>query len=291
MLEPELPGEHLLELETSRVAVVSAGDENVCGQSWEAGRDRPDVEVVHLDDALGRGHSPADLACVDPGRSRFQQDHDRVAQDAPRAREDEERDRHPRKRIRLLPACREHDDRGDRHAGGRGEVGQDVPERGLHVEALPGRPREDPRRNQVDGEPEQCDGEHPAAEDLRRVVETPDRLDEDPDRDRDEHETVHERGEDLGALKAEAAVGRGGTRGEPGRTECKAQRPDVSEHVAGVGEQREAARQQPGDDLHDRVRGREAEHEREGPSATRPAVLVRVGHLGGLIVTPSSKSA
>jgi hypothetical protein len=110
-------------------------------------------------------------------------------------------------------------------------------------------------------------------------------------RDRNEHETVDERGEDLCALKAEAAVRGGGARREPGRTERKAERPHVSEHVTGVGEQREAARQQPGDELHDHVRGREQEHEPERPSATRPAVLVRVGHLGALIVTPSLKSA
>ena len=152
VLEPELPGEHLLELEPPRVAVVPAGDEDVCGQGWETGRDRPDVQVVHLDDAFGRGHAPADLACVDPGRSRFEQDHDRVAEDAPRARQDEERDRHPRDRIRLLPASREDDDRGDRDPDGRSQIGEDVPERGLHVQAFAGRPHEDRGRDHVDGE-------------------------------------------------------------------------------------------------------------------------------------------
>ena len=91
-----------------------------------------------------------------------------------------------------------------------------MPERGLDVQALTGGPREDSGRDQVDGEADHGDREHPAAENLRRVVETPDRLDEDPDRDRDEQETVHERGEDLGALKAEAPVGSGRTRREPG---------------------------------------------------------------------------
>ena len=52
-------GEEVFEFAPAGVAVFLASDEDVGGEGGEARRYGPDVEVVDLDDALGRGHLPA----------------------------------------------------------------------------------------------------------------------------------------------------------------------------------------------------------------------------------------
>ena len=157
-------------------------------------------------------------------------------------------------------------------------------EGGLHVQVLLAHPRQDPRRDEVHGQPGERDDEHPAAEDPRRVVEPPDRLDEDPDRDRHQRDTVCERGEDLGAPVAEAPLGSGRPGREPGGGERQTERRHVAEHVARVGKESEAAGQQPADELDDRVGGGQGEDdgERAGAAASM-GMVVRHLRVGGVI--------
>ena len=54
VLDPELVVEQPLELAAPAVAVLAGPDEDVRRERREARRDRPDVEVVHLDDARRR---------------------------------------------------------------------------------------------------------------------------------------------------------------------------------------------------------------------------------------------
>ena len=61
-------------------------------------------------------------------------------------------------------------------------------------------------------------------------------LHEDPDRERDEHDAVRERGEDLGTLEPVATLRRGGLRGEPRGHERDSERDVVGQHVHRVRE-------------------------------------------------------
>ena len=87
VLDAELLLENSLELAPPPVAVLSSADEHMGGESREPGRDRPDVEVVHLDDARGRGQALADRTRVDASGRPFQENRGRVPEDRPRARE------------------------------------------------------------------------------------------------------------------------------------------------------------------------------------------------------------
>ena len=67
-------------------------------------------------------------------------------------------------RVRLDPARREDHDRGDSNADRAEEVGEDVPERRVDVEAMRSCAGEHEAGDDVDGEAEERDHEHPAAE-------------------------------------------------------------------------------------------------------------------------------
>ena len=76
---------------------------------------------------------------------------------------------------------------------------------------------------------------------------------------------LNERGEDLRPPEPEAAVRRRRPAREEHRSGGDAERDDVREVVARVGEQREAAGEDRGDRLEERVRGVEDERDRQRP--------------------------
>ncbi len=264
-----------LQLAALPVAVRIRRDEHVGRERRKARGDRPDVEVVHLADVVDVDHRAADLLCVQPAWRRLEQDPDRFAQERPRAREHEQRDRQSDQRVGVAPACREDDRAGQDHADRAERVGQHVPERALHVQALRAAPLEHPGRGEVERQPGDADHEHPASERLHRVAEPLQGLDDDPDRDRDERHPVRERCEDLRAPVAEAAVGSRGPRAEPRREERESEAAGVAEHVAGVGQERERVGRVAGDHLDHR----EDRHERER-TRERPPVALAGGGRG-----------
>ena len=135
---------------------------------------------------------------------------------------------------------------------------------------------EDRRGGRVDGEPDEGDHEHPAAEDLRRVVEALDRLPDDPRAHQHERQAVDERREDLRPLEAEAATWARRALGQGQRDEREPDRDDVRDHVAGVREQREAAREHAADDLDDREHQRQDRRTSDERAARGAPVVVRV---------------
>ncbi len=185
------------------MAVLAGSDENVRRERGKARRDRPHVEVVHLDHPRRRGKPLPELGCVDSPRGRLEEDRRRVAQDRPRAREDEEADEDAHERIGLDPSGREDHDCRNRDAERAEEVSEDVAEGRFDVEAVTPRSREDDSRRNVHRHADERDREHPATEDIAGVAQPHGRLHEDPDRERDEQHTVCERGENLRALVAD----------------------------------------------------------------------------------------
>ena len=96
---------------------------------------------MDLDDAGSRREAPTERVGVDSARRRLEEDRRRVAQDRPCAHEDEDADEDAHERIGLEPAGREDHDRRDRDADGSEEIGEDVPEGRLDVEAVAARAR------------------------------------------------------------------------------------------------------------------------------------------------------
>ena len=259
MRQLESVSEQHLQLTPDRVAVRAGGDEDMRRQRREAGRDRPEVEVVDADDALGSGDRRTDLARVHPRGRALEQHADGLAQHAARAGDDEHADQDRRDRVGVGPTGREHDEPRDDDARRRGEIGEHVQLRRADVEAGAGAV-EHARGGEVDDEAGDARREHPAAGDPGRVGEPPDPLPDDPGSEDDEDECVRECRQHLRPAPAEAALRRRGTVCEPGREEREPERERVREHVRRVGEQRERPRDEPCRGLD---RG-ETEHEHEG---------------------------
>ncbi len=273
--DPEALGDRALDVAAEAVAVLPPADQDVRGQRVEPRGDPPDVEVVDARHAGDLDDCAGNLVGVDARRRLLHQDRRRVAEDAPRARQDQHRDCDGDDRVDRVPAGEQDHERRDQHSRGAEQVRDDVPERRLDVQALPARADEDCRRAGVHGEPGQRHEEHPPAQDLGRVVDAADRLPDDPAAHEHECEAVHEGGQDLGPLEAEAASSARRAPGEADGAEREPDREDVRDHVTGVGEEREAAREDPADDLDDREGEREDENRDERPPR-RAAMVVRV---------------
>src|SRR5919199_1333805 len=108
-----LTGEEVFEVAPAGVAVLALADEDVGGESREAGGDGPDVEVVDLQHALCAGHPASHLPGIYALGGCFEEDVGRVAQELPGASEDQEPDRHADKRVRVAPAGEEEAEGGD----------------------------------------------------------------------------------------------------------------------------------------------------------------------------------
>ena len=277
VLELEPLAKHGLDPAADSVAVGARVDEHVRRERRKAGRDRPHVEVVHLDDARHGEDRAADVLGGHAARRRLQEDAHGLAEQPPGAGEHEHADEQRDERVGELPARHDDDDAGDDHAHRAPEVGEHVQQRPAHVEAVASRPVQHARRGEVHGEADRADHEHPAAGDVRWVGEAPRSLHEDPDRDDDEQDAVRERREDLGPPVAEAPLRRRRPPGEPGREQGERQRGGVGEHVPGVGQDGQRVGEQPDDDLHDEEARDERQRDRERlPVGAQPRVLVAV---------------
>ena len=72
-------GEEVFQFATAGVAIFLAADEHVGGEGGEARGNGPDVEVVDLDYAFGRGHLPTHSGGVQFVGGCFQEDVGRVS--------------------------------------------------------------------------------------------------------------------------------------------------------------------------------------------------------------------
>ena len=179
------------------------------------------------------------------------------------------------------PAGREDDERGDCDPDGGREVGEDMTERRLNVEVLLGGSREDPRRREVHAAarspatrsiqpPRTCGGSS-----RRRIASTKTQI------------AIATSARPFASAarisarrKPKLRSGVAGPGREPGRAERERERRGVAEHVARVREQRQAAGQEPADDLGPRVGDGQGKNEPERSPAAGPVrVVVRVRHL------------
>src|SRR5215207_1811986 len=189
-------GEEVFEFAPAGVAVFLAADEHVGGEGGEARGYGPDVQVVNLEDAFGRGHLPAHFGGVQVVGGCFQEDVGRVFQEFPGATQDQDPDGDAYEGVGVAPAGEYDDGRGRNSADRAQGIGEHVAHGAFHVQALAARAVEDDGADHVHEEAERGHRQHRRAQDLRRVPEAGVGLDEDPDRDRHQRHAVGEGGED-----------------------------------------------------------------------------------------------
>ena len=225
-----------------------------------------------------------DVVRVDPGRRGLEEDAARLADQRPARAHHQRSHEQAGDRVEAVPPREEDEAARERRAGERREVGRDVQERSLHVEARAVGAREHERRGEVDRDADERDDEHDAAVHDRRVCEAPRGGVDDPDSQEQERDPVRLCREDLGPAEAERPRPARRTRREARRNERRGERGRVGEHVPGVREQRERA----GDDARGDLDGHEGddqrERDRERAPVLHPAVIVRVPRTVGVEV-------
>jgi NCS1 family nucleobase:cation symporter-1 len=277
-----LAGEELLQVGPHGMAVPARRDEHVRGGGGHPRGDLPDMQVVHLGDVRARRHRGADRLRVQPRRRRLQEDPPGVPdQPGPGV----QHQRHHGQRGDRVGAGEpgQHDDQAGRGGGReRVQVGDDVPERPGHVEAVaavPGRPADQQRGREVHRHPGQRDAEHRRAGHRRRAGQPPDRGVAEPRRQQHQGDAVGLGGHDLGAFQAVGVPAAGRPGRQPGGDQHQRDRRGVGQHVRGVGDQRERVRGEARGDLpgHERHDQRQGSRQPPGVRAGRGAVRVPAG--------------
>lgn len=197
-------------------------DEDVAAEGVEAGGDRPDMQVVHVADAVEREQRGLYLFMVDAGGRAFHQHMDRLGDDKPGAPQDEDGDDDRDDRIRDVPAEGHHEDARRDGADGAERVAQHVQVGAPHVDVVlhVALARERPGAGQVGQEADGRDRHHRPAGHLGRRSHPADGFVDDEARDDKQGDAVEQRGENLEAVEAVGPLRRGRAGGEPERGEA-----------------------------------------------------------------------
>jgi len=134
VLDPEEPHGIVNVLENVLMPVRLPHD-RVYTHGDEAGRHRPDMQVVDGFDTGNRFELRANGAERDVRWRRFEQNVDGFSDQPPGTAQDEQRHQQRRDRIRGEPACPTHDDRRRDGADGPEQIAQHMQVRRTHVEA------------------------------------------------------------------------------------------------------------------------------------------------------------
>ena len=178
---------------------------------------------------------------IDVRRRAFQEHTEHFEHQLPGAGEDEDGDENSQHGVGETPAERQQQDSGYHHAYGAEQVGDDVPECPLHVEAAPrGRPQ-DPCSRQIDEQAGTTGDKDDQPIYLGSVEKPMISLEHNPRGNHNQAYRIEQSGQDLSAVIAESAFDRGGAVGEPHSEQGEADRGGVGEHMARVGDERQAA--------------------------------------------------
>jgi hypothetical protein len=234
-------------------------------------------------DVRQRQHPLAHLGQVEALRCGFQEHVDGLAQQLQGARDDEDPDDQGRDRVGAQPA--EGGDEGgcdqdrDRAEG----VVEHFEECGSHVQVRASSTGQHEQADDVADQPDDTEHDHHAGGHFGWGDEPPDRLDHDERADGEQDGGLGGGGEDLGAPVAPGPFVGGGSAGERRGDDGHGEPGDVGEHVAGIGEQRQAAGEVRADDFDDQHGDGDAEHDEQSVAV--------VCEFGGPVVVVSTHQA
>ena len=216
-------------------------------------------------------------------------------QERPGARHDEHADRRADDRIGQRPAG-EHDDQRRSDDADRAEhVGQHLEIGALEVEAFLRSGGQQPHADQVHHQPHHRDDQHRRREHFGRREDALVRLVEDVDRKQQQHDRIDQRCQYLGAQIAEGLGGRRRAGCKPDGEQRQREAAGIGEHVRGIGQQRQAARNPRADHLDDEEGGGERQRPDEALAMPRPRrpggwLLDTVAVTGAHVTLPEQRT-
>lgn len=279
--------EQLLQVGPHRVAVLAGGDEHVCGRGWHPRRDLPDVQVMDLGHVRPGGHGRADVRRGDADRRRLEEDAAGIPDQAGPRRQHEGHDDQRGDGVGPREAGQHDDDAGHGGSGEGVDVGENVPERALDVQAparSPAGPADQHGHRHVDRHPGQRDADNHPSGHGGRGDEPAYRLERQPGGQHNQSDPVGLRGENLGALQpvGVAALRRPG--GQLHRDQHQADGCRVGQHVRRVRDQRQRVGGQAGHDLGGHERDDQRERGTQPPRVAAGGRPVPVAIPVGLVL-------
>ena len=170
VVDSEALVEEALELEANAMAVRPRLDEHVRREGRKAVGNRPDVEIVGLDDArVAAIAGPTSAGGADAGAPSRKMRPD-SPQERPGGSEHEPGDDQGRDRVEAIPAGCQNDERRKARAEEGSQVGDDVEVGAPDVEALSARAGEEPHHDEVHDDPGERDDADDSGVDLRRSM-------------------------------------------------------------------------------------------------------------------------
>lgn len=248
---------------------------DVGAEGGEGGGDGPDVDIVEGDDPLDLSGGGGDGVRIEAVRSALHEDGPGLAEKAEGAGHDEGCDSEGDKGIDAAP-CPKSNGRGGDDDGDRTEsVGHGFEGGAADVQVVVGVAMENAEDEEVDHE---TGGSHSddrgGIEFGGSAAEAADRLEDDVPGDETEEGDVDGDGEDFGAGVAKGSAGVGRAAGDGGGGQGEEESGGIGEHVAGIGDEGEGAREVAGNSLD----GDEEEREEEACEKGLAGAVVRGVH-------------
>ena len=216
------------------------------------GGQRPDMDMADfLKPRNGLEQMFGDLGASGVNRCAFEQDVQGVLEQAPCAAQDQQGHEDRQDGVDGGPArIPDHDSCNDR-ADRAEQVAHDVQDGALDVDVLGISARQIPKHEEIHEHADNGNDEHRASEDRLGFPEPFDSFIDDEADDAEQCKGVDQAGDYLEAGIAKGALAVGGAAAEAEGDIGEAERNCVGQHVAGIGKQRERARDHAADGLHD----------------------------------------
>ena len=257
------------------LGTAGVGQFDVGAEGGEGGSDGPNVDVVESQDAADFGCGGGNGIGLEAAGGALHEDGTRVAEKAEGARQDEGCDGQGDQGIEAAP-CSESDGQGGDDDGNRAQgIGHGFEGGAAHVQVVVGVAVEDAEDEEIDREAGDADGDDRGGIEVgRAATEAADRLEDNVPGDEAEEGDVDGDREHLGAGVAEGAAGVGRAACDGGGGESEEEAGGIGEHVPGIGDEGEGARQVAGD----RLDGDEEQREEEACEEGFSGAIVRRVH-------------
>ena len=194
-----------------------------------------------------------------------------LARQRPGTAQDQDPDQHGQQRIDRRPAGPEDHQRSDNGGDGAEKVAKRVQHRPFHIEVLALRAVQDGDCRQIYEQADDGNCEHRSCQNLHRLTQAVQRFIADRQRDEEESQTVAVGRQHLETMETVGAPPVGGTVRYAERQPSQGQRRRIGEHMAGIGQQRQRARQEAARRFH------QHEPARQQRRPADPALIARVG--------------
>lgn len=273
--DTETVAEEGAEVREDVLGAAGVGQFDVGAQGGEGGGNGPNVDIVEGDDPLDLGGGGGDGGGIEATGGALHEDGPCVAEEAESAGHDEGGDGQGGKGIDAAP-CPESDGQGgDDDGDGAQGVGHGFEGGAADVQVVVGVAVKDTEDEEIDREASDTDGDDRGGIEFGgSAAEAADSLEDDVRGDETEEGHVDGDGEDFGAGVAKGSTRIGGAARDGGGGKGEEEPGGISEHVSGIGDEGEGAREVTGNSLD----GDEEQREEEACEKGLAGAVVRGMH-------------